>query len=207
MTFKGFTQKDFDVFTVPGLDPRMEALKEHVRPKLHEIGAQLAPYLSAQCGEEMYPHVAMHARRTINPPNDTWVAWSNNKRGYKAHPHFQVGMWSTHLFIQFALIYESNNKEVFANQLEKQVNKIRKHIPGEYFWSLDHTKPEVTLHQDMNKKDFEEVIYKLKNIKKAEILCGLQLPNNSPILSDGSQLIKTIEQTFEQLMPLYRISF
>ena len=37
-------------------------------------------------------HVAKHARRSVNPPIDTWVAFAPNKRGYKMLPHFQIGL-------------------------------------------------------------------------------------------------------------------
>lgn len=110
MPFQGFTHDDFAVFQIEGLEPRMDALIARVRPKLNELGNELAPVLSALCGEEMFPHVAKHARRTVHAPNDTWVAWGPNKRGYKALPHFQVGMFYSHLFVVFAIIYESSNK-------------------------------------------------------------------------------------------------
>ncbi|WP_397261357.1 DUF1054 family protein [Peribacillus simplex] len=32
--------------------------------------------MSVLTGDEMYPHVAKHARRKVNPPNDTWVAFA-----------------------------------------------------------------------------------------------------------------------------------
>jgi uncharacterized protein YktB (UPF0637 family) len=205
---QGFTSKDFDVFTIPGLEARMEALIAEVRPKLEALGSHIAPYLSTLCGEEMYPHVAKHARRTVNPPDDTWVAWAHNKRGYKAHPHFQVGMWSTHLFIQFAIIYESNqHKKLFANYLENNLTSVMKSVPKSYFWSLDHMKPEVTLHQDMSKEDFAVMIDKLKHVKKSEIMCGIQIDQNDPAASNGDELINKIEQTFETLLPLYRNAY
>lgn len=43
MTFSGFTAKDFDVFEIPGLEPRMEVLIQQVRPKLEAIGEEIAP--------------------------------------------------------------------------------------------------------------------------------------------------------------------
>ncbi len=52
--FAGFTQEDFDVFTIPGLEPRMEALIGLVRPKLNLLGERLSPALSVLCGEEMF---------------------------------------------------------------------------------------------------------------------------------------------------------
>ncbi len=105
--FSGFHQEDFDVFAIDGLDQRMDAIKTIVRPKLEALGHHFAPVLSLKTGDEMFFHVAKHARRTVNPPKDTWVAWANDKRGYKKHPHFQIGLWQTHLFVWYAVIYEA----------------------------------------------------------------------------------------------------
>jgi uncharacterized protein YktB (UPF0637 family) len=73
MDFTGFTKEDFDVFLIDCLEPRMEALKNTVRPKLESLGQYFSPTLSAITGDDMFIHVAKHARRTINPPKDTWV--------------------------------------------------------------------------------------------------------------------------------------
>jgi uncharacterized protein YktB (UPF0637 family) len=207
MTFPTFNQEDFDVFTIPGLEPRMEALIRLVRPKLTQLGEELAPYLSAHCGEPMFPHVARHARRTINPPADTWVAWANNKKGYKAHPHFQLGMWSTHVFIQFAVIYESGNKEVFARHLEEKLNEMRSVIPDHFRWSIDHMQPDSTIHGEMDEDDFAHMIDKLKRVKKTEALCGIHIERNDPLLKDHDRFAGVVKHTFEQVMPLYRIAF
>lgn len=185
----------------------MQALIEKVRPKLTRIGEETAPYLSALCGEPMYPHVAKHARRTINPPNDTWVAWSNTKRGYKAYPHFQVGLWSTHLFIQFAIIYESTNKTVFASHVKERLDEVLSAIPASFFWSLDHTKPDVIPQTRMDADALSAAADRLIKVKQAEILCGISLSPDNPSVQDGNKLMEVIESTFETLMPLYRISF
>lgn len=206
--FTGFTQKDFDVFTIPGLEPRMDVLKTTVRPKLEQLGAILSPYLSALCGEDIYPHVAKHARRSVNPPNDTWVAFANSKKGYKALPHFQIGLWSTHVFIQFAVIYESPEyKARFAKQLKRHLTRFTNAIPSDYFWSLDHMKPDVVKAADMSAQDYKNLIHKLHTIKKTEALCGLQLLRDNPVVGDGQRFIETAEQTFSTLLPLYRAAF
>ena len=92
-----FTEEDFSTFTIEGLDARMERLKDTVRPKLKALGEHFAPTLSALTGDEMFLHVAKHARSSVNPPDDSWVAFANNKRGYKKLPHFQIGLWETHV--------------------------------------------------------------------------------------------------------------
>ncbi|WP_054958339.1 YktB family protein [Paenibacillus dakarensis] len=207
MSFTGFNTDDFDVFTVPGLESRMEVLIERVRPKLENIGAELAPYISALCGEEMFVHVAKHARRTVNPPIDTWVAWAANKRGYKALPHFEVGMFESHLFIIFAIIYESPNKTIFAGNLEKELSNIQSMLPKKYYWSTDHMNPDGISHADMNEERLGALINKLKQVKKAEVMCGLRIPREEAVKQSGDQLIETIQETFETLLPLYRIAF
>ncbi|MGG6310025.1 YktB family protein [Paenibacillus macerans] len=204
MSFQGFTTHDFDALTVPGLEPRMEAIIGRIRPKLETLGTELAPYLSALCGEEMHPHVAKHARRKVNPPNDTWVAWAASKRGYKALPHFQVGMFSTHLFIIFAVIYESPNKPVFARYLDKQAAQVKKTVPDGFYWSLDHMDPGGTPHQETGTKELKAWAEQLRTVKKAEIMCGLHLERDNPLVGDGAKLTRTIEETFQTLLPLYK---
>lgn len=207
MTFTGFTDQDFDALTVPGLEPRMEAIITNIRPKLEALGGNISPFLSALCGEEMHPHVARHARRKVNPPKDTWIAWATSKRGYKALPHFEVGMFSTHLFIIFAVIYESPNKAAFSRHLEKHTRQIMKDVPGSFYWSMDHMAPEGELHQDLNSAALKEMANKLKTVKKAEIMCGLRIDRDDPLLADGERLIRVIENTFSSLLPLYKASF
>ncbi|MGC5773569.1 YktB family protein [Paenibacillus pabuli] len=206
MTFSGFKSNDFDVFQVPGLEPRMEMLIERVRPKLEELGAELTPYLTELCGEEMFVHVAKHARRTVNPPKDTWVAWASSKRGYKALPHFEVGMFDTHLFVIFAIIYESPNKTTFAEGLERQLDEVRSSLPGGYYWSMDHMAPHGTLQKDMQDEDYDKIITKLKTVKKAEVMCGLRIDRDDPLTADGDKFLETVRSTFKTLLPLYKMS-
>lgn len=84
MDFNGFKQTDFDTFHIDGLEARMEAIQTRIQPKFRELGEILKDNLSMKLGNEMYLHIAKHARRTVNPPKDTWLAISDNKRGYKS---------------------------------------------------------------------------------------------------------------------------
>lgn len=113
----------------------MEVLKETVRPKLTALGEHFAPTLSALTGDEMFAHVAKHARRSVNPPADSWVAFANSKRGYKKLPHFQIGLWESHVFVWFAIIYESPIKEEYGKLLEMNQETITKNIPDSFVWS------------------------------------------------------------------------
>lgn len=206
MNSQRFTNLDFDVFDIDGLDERMEQLILNIRPKLEFLGAQFAPTLSSLTGEEMFPHVAKHARRTINPPNDTWVAFSSSKRGYKMLPHFQIGLWKTHLFIWFAVIYEAPNKAEFGKKLENNMATILKTIPPHFVWSGDHTKPEATPMKELKQDELLKMFKRLSTVKKAEILCGIQIPRNEVINMNMNDLSSKIHDAFHHLIPLYRLA-
>ena len=103
-----FTKDDFAVFTIEGLEPRMSAIRKQIQPKFHLLGQGLAKELAAELNKESLPvHIAQHIRRTKNAPKDTWMAIGGNKRGYKKYPHFQLGLYGTHIFISvgFMLYY------------------------------------------------------------------------------------------------------
>ncbi|WP_042456100.1 YktB family protein [Neobacillus dielmonensis] len=206
MDFNGFSKEDFDVFLIDGLEPRMEALKNTVRPKLEALGSIFAPALSATTGEEMFAHVAKHARRTIHPPKDTWVAFANNPRGYKMLPHFQIGLWETHLFIWFAVIYEAPQKNDIGARFAKKASKIYKDIPADYVWSLDHTKPETLSHKDLKKNDLLSMFDRLQAIKKAELLCGYTINRDEVIHLDAEGLLTKIDDVFQTVTPLYQLA-
>ncbi|WP_079508290.1 YktB family protein [Mesobacillus jeotgali] len=206
MSFQGFDKADFDVFKINGLDERMEALKSHIRPKLEQLGQHFAPTLSSIAGEEMHYHVAKHARRTKNPPKDTWVAFASNPRGYKMLPHFQIGLWETHVFIWFAVIYEAPDKEVIGKKLENNLDSIFSRTPKNFYWSADHMKPEATMHGELSKEDLLSMFQRLQTVKKAEILCGLNIPREEAVKLSSDEMLSKIEFVFKETLPLYRLA-
>lgn len=204
--FKGFEQKDFDTFLIEGLEQRMAAIEERIRPKFRCLGEKLAGDIAVQAGDEMFLHIAKHARRTVNPPKDTWLAICNNKRGYKAHPHFQLGLFDDHLFLWFALIYEAPNKSKIAATYLKHLDEVIAAVPSNYVISLDHMKKESKAVSEMSKQDWTHALTRLRDVQKAELLIGRHLPAGDPLLNDGDALYKLAQETYETLMPLYRLA-
>lgn len=203
MGFTGFTKKDFNTFNIDGLEERMEAIQERIQPKFKAIGEEESDALSEMVGTEMHVHIARHARRTVNPPNDTWMAFCHNKRGYKKHPHFQIGLFDDHLFIWLAYIYELPDKQEFAKILLNHLDDIKQSIPDNYVISMDHMKKNAETLADSN---LEKVLTRFRDIKKAEFLIGRHIKPDDPILEDGQTFLKEVEQTFKKLTPIYRIS-
>lgn len=204
MKFSGFSAKDFETFQIDGLADRMEAIQTRIQPKFRQIGHQLTSDLSIKLGNEMFLHIAKHARRTVNPPKDTWLAVCNNKRGYKKHPHFQVGLFDDRLFIWLAFIYELPNKEIIARNFQNHINEIESIVPGHFVISQDHMKKDAVAVKDA---DLQTILSRFEKVKKAEFLLGVHIDAHDGILQDGEQLLNYIQETIDALIPIYQLAY
>lgn len=120
-------------------------------------------------------------------------------------PHFQIGLWETHVFVWFAIIYEAPNKAEIAEKLQTKIDKIYDDIPQDFVWSLDHTKPEVIKHSDLTKDELENMFVRLQNVKKAELLCGINMTKEEAIKLSASEFITYTESVFKKVIPLYKL--
>lgn len=198
-----WNENHFKVFETPGLEARMAALIEKVRPRFEELGEQYSAYFSGKTGDEFHPHVAKHMRRTVNPPNDSWVAFAPNKRGYKAVPHFQIGLWESHVFVILAVIYEANGKSAMAGRLLE--SDVISKLPGDMVVSGDHMKPEAHSLKAIGKAGVEQLLVRLRDVKKGEFVIGRHLQREEADNLSKSQFDELVEKTFDELLPIYNI--
>ena len=202
MTKYTFKPKDFKAFNVEGLDARMEALNEYIRPQLHELGEYFSDFFTSQTGETFYPHVAKHARRSVNPPKDTWVAFATSKRGYKMLPHFQIGMFEDQLFVMFGIMHEAKDKATRAKVFERKFKAIQQ-LPDDYRVCLDHMKPDKPFIKDLTDDDLIEAIQRAINVKKGEFFIARAITPQDKRLKSDKGFIAFLEETFDQFLPFY----
>lgn len=203
MEFEGFEKKDFDTFTIDGLDERMGAIRERIQPKFQAIGNEIVGNLSAKLGNEMFIHIAQHARRTVNPPNDTWMAFSLNNRGYKMLPHFQIGLWDDRLFVWLAYIYELPRKKEIAEKFINHIDDLKEMIPKDFDISMNHMKKSNEQMEDIH---LDKVLERFNKVKSAEFLIGKQFSPEDPILKDGPAFMKEVQSIYDTLIPIYQLS-
>lgn len=196
-----WNEQDFEVFDTPGLEERMELLISRVRPKFEELGLNYAAFFSALTGEEFFPHVAKHMRRSVNPPNDSWVAFAPYKRGYKALPHFQIGLWKSHVFVILAVIYEAPGKNKMADLLLQ--SEAVSALPDDFMLSGDHMKPEATPLREMSEADVQKLVVRLRDVKKGEFVIGRHLPREEAVKLTPDEFHQFVEDTFQELLPVY----
>lgn len=204
MTNIQWTTEDFNVFQINGLDERMDALTSIIRPKFHELGDHYASYFSAATGDEFFAHVAKHARRTVNPPKDSWVAFAPYKRGYKALPHFQIGLWGTHLFIVTAIIYEAPQKNDMAERLLAHP-QLFDALSDDYIISGDHMSPDAILLGEARDEKLEQLLKRLRDVKKGEFLVGRHITAEQAVTMTPEQFEQFTTETFDALLPIYNV--
>ncbi|WP_439644192.1 YktB family protein [Halalkalibacter hemicellulosilyticus] len=205
MNMNGFTKKDFRVFQLEGLGERMTAIQNQIQPKFQDIGSQLTTDLSMMIGNEMYLHIAKHARRKVNPPNDTWLAIADNKRGYKKHPHFQLGLFDDHLFIWLAFIYELPAKSAIANRFLNELDLFST-LSNDIVVSLDHMKKDAKPLASFSEEELKQSLIRFRDVKKAEFLVGKHLTPNDEVVQDKEKLVEYTKHTYEELLPLYQLA-
>ncbi|MBT2570321.1 DUF1054 domain-containing protein [Planococcus sp. ISL-110] len=196
-----WNEQDFEVFNTPGLDARMAALKKYIRPKFEELGTEFSSFFSGTTGDEFFPHVAKHMRRTVNPPNDSWVAFAPYKRGYKAVPHFQIGMWGSHVFVILAVIYEAPNKPAMAENLMH--SDVLDLLPDDFVASGDHMKPQSDTLIQLGDEGIEKLLIRLRDVKKGEFVIGRHLTKEQAASLNKEQFLQFAGETFEALLPVY----
>ncbi|MBM7687404.1 DUF1054 domain-containing protein [Enterococcus ureilyticus] len=197
-----FTEKDFDVFTIEGLDPRMAGIRSTIQPKFQELDDYFAEELGEKLETEFFVHIAQHRRRTVYPPENTWSALSQKKRGYKMEAHFQLGIWPEYLFMWLSLIDNpKNEKEIAQAFLENPA--LFEQLNDDFYLSIDHTQPEIERLKEAN---LEKQLTRFRDVKKGEFQIGRIIRKTDDLLNDPEKAREYMLKTYEELLPLYQLA-
>lgn len=120
-----FTKKDLEIFLVPGFADRMQLIVDTIHPKLSKLGELLQPQLSRLVDHQLYPHVAQHLRRTVNPPEETWVGFGPDNKGYKPYVHFALCVGSIGVQARIMVKQECKDRKAFSQNLLANAEKLK----------------------------------------------------------------------------------
>lgn len=190
----------------PGLAARMELIRARIQPKFIQLAEHFEPWLSAQLGMPIHTHVAKHARRTVNPPESTWVAFSSDPRGYKKHPHFQIGLFASHVFAVFGYIDEGVEKGQFGARVAEASGEVYAKLPGDFVVIEDHTSPDFTSVRELGEDGLRRIAERLAAVKKAEMLLGRTASRGEAVQMSGDEFVRFVEQTFTTACSLYELA-
>ncbi len=208
MPAASFCASDFRVFDVKGFKSRMTEIRTRVRPKLEAIGHSLAPSVSRATGAETYPHVAKHARRTVNPPDDTWVAFGPDARGYKKHCHFKVAVSRNTVRFLFEVGPEHDDKKRWASAWKKNAPRLApvlRRVRGLAWFKNEHDEDAATPLADLSTERLGDLADELTRTRDGQLVLGRAIPAAEAARWTDAQYRTAALETFRALAPLYRL--
>jgi uncharacterized protein YktB (UPF0637 family) len=208
MSFPGFTASDFKVFDIPGFKARMEVIQSRIRPKLEAAGRDLLPDVTRIGGAQAFAHVAKHARRTVNPPDDTWVAFALDKRGYKKHCHFKVAVSRNAVRFLFEAGPEHGDKKRWVAAWKRhapQLVPVLRRVKGLGWFKNEHDEAPSAILTDLPADAVAELGDELTRTRDGEFILGRAVPAAEAARWTPRDYARAARETFHLLAPLYRL--
>src|SRR5437899_9772775 len=203
-----FVTGDFKVFDVEGFRPRMAELRSRVRPKLEVLGKSLAPSVSRSLGGEVFAHVAKHARRTVNPPDDTWVAFAPDRRGYKKHCHFKVAVSRNCVRFLFEVGPEHADKVRWRAAWKRnaaQLGAVLRRVQGLAWFKNEHDEEPAGLLSDFDAEGLTQLAEDRLRGRDGQLVIGRAVPAGEAAKWREADYRARALETFRPLAPLYRL--
>jgi uncharacterized protein YktB (UPF0637 family) len=207
MSFRGFTASDFQVFDIDGVAPRMDAIRARIRPKLEALGRDLLPDISRIAGAEAFAHVAKHARRTVNPPDDTWVAFALDRRGYKKHCHFKVAVSRSAVRFLFEAGPEHADKKRWATAWKRhapQLVPVLRRAKDLGWFKNEHDEAPAAMLGDLTPDEIARLGDELTRTRDGQVVLGRAVSAGGA-RSAGRDVVRAARDTFHLLAPLCRL--
>jgi uncharacterized protein YktB (UPF0637 family) len=208
MPSSAFRPADFKVFDVKGFQPRMAQIRERIRPKLETLGQSLAPAIAHTTATDTFAHVAKHARRTVNPPDDTWVAFGPEPRGYKKHPHFKVAVSHHTVRFLFEVGPEHQDKKRWAAAWRKNAPKLApvlRRIAGLAWFKNEHDDEPAGMLADLDAETFAALADELTRVRDGQLVVGRAVSATEAGKWSDVDCREAALDTFRVLAPLYRL--
>ena len=203
-----FGAADFKVFDVNGFQARMSQIRERIRPKLETLGHSVGPAIQRTTGEETFMHVAKHARRTVNPPDDTWVAFADDRRGYKKHAHFKVALSRHCVRFLFEIGPEHADKKRWGAAWKKSapnLGPVLRRVKGLSWFKNEHDETPAAALGDLTPDDFAAFADHLVRTRDGQLVLGRAFPAEEAARWTEAQYRTAALETFRALAPLYRL--
>ena len=203
-----FGPADFKVFDVKGFRPRMHEIRARLHPKLEALGKSLAPAVAHSVGDDTFAHVARHARRTVNPPDDTWVAFAPDKRGYKKHGHFKVAVSRHGVRFLFEIGPEHAEKKRWAAAWKKNAGKlgpVLRRVKDLAWFENEHDETPAAPLADMGPDALVELADAVVRTRAGQLVLGRMVAAEEASRWSDAQYRAAALDTFRALVPLYRL--
>ncbi len=197
----GFKPGDFAIFSVDEFSARMGLIYRHIRPRLVKLGKELAPELSRKLHVEFFPHVAKHARRTVNPPAETWAAFGPSPKGYKRYGYLALCISGAGLHARAVVKTEADHRPEMGTKIRAKAAELARSFRGTKIshyekWDFKRLPPTVAADQK-----FFETVGEAIDKKTGVLDVGFGWSVRDSVRLDRAELL----DAWSELEPLYRI--
>lgn len=183
------------IFEIPGFAERMGPIRQVVRPGLKRLADRLADLMNRR-DLPVFPHVASHMRRRVNPPVETWLALGPQKRGYKAFGHFGVFIGKDGCSVRFVVKDEAAGpKKILGAWLGHDREAKQWFARQKDLRDFDAVHGTAIPAPPLGKKP-AELGERLETLKTSGLDLGFPVPFGMPV--------EDLAGTLERLSPLYR---
>jgi uncharacterized protein YktB (UPF0637 family) len=206
VTFPGFTESDFDIFTIPDFAARMGAIRAELRPKLVALSAALAPHVAELVTGPIVPHTAAHMRRRTNPPPATWVAFGRSAKGYKRFVHFRVAVHDEGLRVTVHIEDDADDKAVFAAALCRDERILLDGLARQkdlVWYTVRNGQGRPVTGDQLTAADLKHLAQTLGTLKTADFSAGIPFDRSDARLRSPADLPPLLLDTMRRLAPLY----
>lgn len=204
-----FDLDDFRVFDLTGFAERMHAIRSRIQPRLAGIGEGLALSLAGLVDQPVYAHVARHARRTVNPPDDTWVAFGPDKRGYKKDVHFKVAVSRNAVRLLFEVGPEYYDKAEWSRKWGREAPSLLPELGAgrTLGWYRDeHDESPSALLSTLGRDELKALGQEpVRRRRDGQLVIGRRLAAERVAAMKEAAFRKAALSTFRSLVPLFRL--
>lgn len=204
--FEGFAPEDFEVFAAPEFSERMPLLKQRITPKLKLAAAALNARMGEAVEEIVFPHVALHLRRSVNPPIETWAAFARNARAYKPFVHMRMGVSAEKVRVSVFVEDYADDKLLFAKNLARNAAAIAawcKLHPTIYAYDILDKYGQPCCGRTLTGAALRAFAARMQKVKGQHARFGIALDKSHPVVTNGPELLEAVIEATRQLRPLY----
>ena len=204
----GFSEKEFEIFEVQGYQARMPRLRSEITTRFKALAPGLAEELEQATDLEMHPHIALHMRRTVNPPEETWAAFCRSTRAYKPFVHFRVSINREGIHLKVFIEDDADDKPVFAAGLKRNASVLIRYFaenPAIRSYDLLDGIGRPRSGSNLKKTEIERFTDRLKSVKGQHASFGIALGKDGGAVGSAEVLTMSVAGAAKAMLPFYRM--
>jgi len=205
---EGFKDEDFAIFALPNFEARMPALKANITPKLKALGDAIAERWNQTQEPFLFAQVAQHLRRSVNPPVETWCAFSPEKRAYKPYVHYRVAISAEKVRVTVFVEDYAEEKESFARNLEANADRLAEYFglhPFLLAYEITGEAGEPQFGHALDADTLRAFAARLQRVKGQHAIFGIQFAKSHQVVGSSAELVESALESMKKLKPIFAL--